>query len=347
MAVQDLWIGRNGQPTDRHGRGRRYRVVVPGHPSKSFTTKRPAEMHEAKLLVSEPSAVIADATVGDLVDAWVLTKAHLSVKGLEAVTLAAAAVKGAWGSEVASQMTRTAAQQWISAEPGSPSRKHKLAQCLAGALSIGVERGVVDRNPAARLSLPPEEPSDQRYLTTEQVRVLADHANLPGRPGYYAPMVWLLVTTGLRVGEAINLQVGDVVQRRVGDRLAWRARVRRSKNGVARDVPLSAAVVEMLDLDRDPASPLLLGPSGGLVSLGNWRSRVWRPATVAAGLEGLVPHQLRHTAASWAIADGADVKAVQRMLGHKSAKMTLDLYGHLWDEGLDLVADRMTERLGG
>ena len=77
MAVQDLWIGRNGQPTSRHGRGRRYRVVVPGHPSKSFTTKRPAEMHEAKLLVSEPSAVIAEATVGDLVDAWVLTKAHL------------------------------------------------------------------------------------------------------------------------------------------------------------------------------------------------------------------------------------------------------------------------------
>ena len=52
-------------------------------------------------------------------------------------------------------------------------------------------------------------------------------------------------------------------------------------------------------------------------------------------------HDLRHTAASLAIASGADVKAVQRMLGHASATMTLDLYGHLWDRGLDDVADRM------
>jgi site-specific recombinase XerD len=42
-----------------------------------------------------------------------------------------------------------------------------------------------------------------------------------------------------------------------------------------------------------------------------------------------------------AIQSGADVKAVQRMLGHASASMTLDLYGHLWDAGLDDVAQRM------
>jgi integrase len=41
------------------------------------------------------------------------------------------------------------------------------------------------------------------------------------------------------------------------------------------------------------------------------------------------PHELRHTAASLAIAAGAHVKVVQTMLRHKSATMTLDLYGHL------------------
>ena len=49
----------------------------------------------------------------------------------------------------------------------------------------------------------------------------------------------------------------------------------------------------------------------------------------------------RHTAASLAIASRADVKVVQQMLGHKSATMTLDLYGHLFPDRLDEVADAL------
>ncbi|ANS80626.1 Integrase [Serinicoccus hydrothermalis] len=59
------------------------------------------------------------------------------------------------------------------------------------------------------------------------------------------------------------------------------------------------------------------------------------------GIPGFHPHELRHTAASLAIASGADVKVVQQMLGHKSATMTLDLYGHLFGDRLDVVADAM------
>ena len=64
-------------------------------------------------------------------------------------------------------------------------------------------------------------------------------------------------------------------------------------------------------------------------------------AARAVGLDGLHPHALRHTAASLAIASGADVKVIQQMLGHKSATMTLDLYGHLFGDRLDEVADAL------
>jgi len=53
------------------------------------------------------------------------------------------------------------------------------------------------------------------------------------------------------------------------------------------------------------------------------------------------PHALRHTAASLAIASGANVKVVQQMLGHKSATMTLDLYRHLFPDQLDHVAEHL------
>lgn len=59
------------------------------------------------------------------------------------------------------------------------------------------------------------------------------------------------------------------------------------------------------------------------------------------GLLSLTPHELRHTAASLAVSAGANVKAVQRMLGHASAAMTLDVYAGLFDDDLDGLADRM------
>jgi integrase len=70
------------------------------------------------------------------------------------------------------------------------------------------------------------------------------------------------------------------------------------------------------------------------------RAAVTRTAE-ALKIPGFRPHELRHTVASLAIASGADVKVVQQMLGHKSATMTLDLYGDLLGDRLDVVADAM------
>ncbi|WP_246528063.1 tyrosine-type recombinase/integrase [Pseudarthrobacter albicanus] len=57
----------------------------------------------------------------------------------------------------------------------------------------------------------------------------------------------------------------------------------------------------------------------------------------------VTPHDLRHTAASFAVSAGANVKAVQRMLGHSSAAMTLDIYADLFDDDLDRVADALDQ----
>jgi hypothetical protein len=66
---------------------------------------------------------------------------------------------------------------------------------------------------------------------------------------------------------------------------------------------------------------------------------VFGPACARTGLDDARPHDLRHTAASLAVSAGANVKAVQRMLGHASAAMTLDVYARLFGDDLDAVAD--------
>jgi integrase len=69
--------------------------------------------------------------------------------------------------------------------------------------------------------------------------------------------------------------------------------------------------------------------------------RAFDRACKQVGIEGLVPRGLRHTTAPLAISAGANVKVVQRMLGHATAAMTLDLYGHLFDADLSGVADAL------
>jgi integrase len=84
-------------------------------------------------------------------------------------------------------------------------------------------------------------------------------------------------------------------------------------------------------------------PNGSTLRYSNFEPRVWRAATIAAGLAPLRVHDLRHTAASLAVSNGANVKAVQRMLGHATAAMTLDTYAGLFTEDLESLADRLSE----
>ena len=68
----------------------------------------------------------------------------------------------------------------------------------------------------------------------------------------------------------------------------------------------------------------------------NFRRRVWAPALKAAGLpSGLRLHDLRHTAASLLIREGAGVMSVSKQLGHSTPTVTLNVYSHLFEDDLD------------
>jgi integrase len=77
------------------------------------------------------------------------------------------------------------------------------------------------------------------------------------------------------------------------------------------------------------------GPRGYLPkSDGGW----FTSAVKRAKVQDITPHDLRHTCASLAVSAGVNVLALQRMLGHTSAKVTLDTYADLFDDDLDAVA---------
>ena len=83
------------------------------------------------------------------------------------------------------------------------------------------------------------------------------------------------------------------------------------------------------------------GPKGGALRVSVFRSRFWRPAVRAAGLDGLRIHDLRHTAVALWIAAGANPKEVAARAGHTSVSFTLDRYGHLYPESDLALRDRL------
>jgi integrase len=108
-------------------------------------------------------------------------------------------------------------------------------------------------------------------------------------------------------------------------------------------VPIPRSLIDDLSValaGRDRGDLVFTSPKGGVLRNRNARGLWFDTAAAAIGEPGHTPHELRHTAASRAISAGANVNAVQRMLGHASAAMTLDRYAHLFDDDLNAVADR-------
>ncbi|WP_116247963.1 site-specific integrase [Nocardiopsis sp. FIRDI 009] len=218
-------------------------------------------------------------------------------------------------------------------------------------------------NPAKGVPLPKPSEAEHVYLDHGQVEALAN-ASLTLRTKYgqelasakvSRALILLLAYTGMRWSEAAALRVGrvDLDKRRVRVVVTF-AEVdgklveQPPKNGKFRTVPIPKSLVPELRpfVDGRPDDALVFTTRrGASLRIRNWRNREFALAVKAAKLDGLglTPHKLRHTAASLAIAAGADVKVVQAMLGHKTATMTLDRYGHLFPDRLDEVADAMDE----
>lgn len=152
---------------------------------------------------------------------------------------------------------------------------------------------------------------------------------------------------GRRGAEMAALRVDDVVQtpHGLGARVHRAATQSKRTSGAvfgptkthrAPTVPVPAALDEYVRTRVAGTAPgRYLCPSltGGVWTNTNSRARSgWMEATRRADVEGTTIHDLRHTAASLLIAAGADVKAERVTLGHSTATMTMDLYGHLFSE---------------
>ena len=229
----------------------------------------------------------------------------------------------------------------------APATVRYAYRVLSLLLSRAVRDGRIGRNPAEGTRLPRTHRGEMRFLDHHEVDQLARAC------GQYDLMIRLLAYTGMRWGEVAALRVRnvDLDRRRIdivesASEASGRVTIGTPKSHQSRWVPVPLFLANPLAEhihDRRPMDLVFTGPEGGPLRNSNFRRRVFDRATRSVDLDGLRPHDLRHTAASLAVASGANVKAVQQMLGHASAAMTLDVYAGLFGDDLDALGERLHE----
>lgn len=339
----------------RDGRARwyaRYRTPDGKQRTRTFSRKVDADRFLVEVESSKQRGAFVDPrrsslTVGGWADDWLAGQAGLSPTTRNRYEgILATHVRPRWGKVRLADVTHAEVQRWLTGLDLAPASVRKVHRVLSMVLAYAVKDGRLALNVAAGVSLPRVQESGKRFLTHRQVHDLADACG-----DDYRLVVLFLAYTGLRWGEMAALRVGRV------DFLRRRVLVAESvtpvkgvmtfgptKGHERREVPLPRFLVE--DLSRHVAGRaadalLFTGGRGAVMRSQTFQRAALTEAAARLGVPGFHPHELRHTGASLAIASGADVKVVQQMLGHKSAVMTLDLYGHLFGDRLDVVADAM------
>jgi integrase len=345
----------------------RYRTPENRSTDKSgFTTRRDAQAFAATLEVSKLSGTyIAPAagrmTVGQVARQW-LDSSSATVKATTMAKHESAwsfRVEPRWGSVAVSDVRPPAIKAWVAqlhaAGVGAASIESAL-DVLRGALGTALDDRALLVNPAAGVKPPRRKLSKRGYLTIPQVEALAVEA-MTGRPEF-GTVVGFLAYTGLRWGEmaALRVESFDMLRRRVHvteavaevrGKLVWGT----PKDHERRSVPFPAFLAPPLaQLMKGKARGDLVftGAKGAVLAVSRFRPRVFAPAVsrareADATFPIVTPHDLRHTAASLAVSAGANVKAVQTMLGHASAVLTLDTYSDLFPDDLDAVAARLDD----
>lgn len=347
--------------------GYQVRVELPNHPAsgarrsrvETFSTEREAEKALTRWLSeADEGAVVLPSKIvmRDLCRRWLDDEAAAHVRPTTLAGYRATVenhVIPALGSVPAQRLTVADVQRFRSemVAKNSPRTAQLALLRLKQVLAWGVSADLLPRNVAAGVKAPPGKAAERTTWTKAQARAFLTKAE----KDTYNPLWLLLLTTGLRRGEALGLRWRDL------DLDAGRLSVRQSvvilagkKGEKARPViqePKSKAAKRTIDLD--PATVAALRAHKDRQAFARKKATVWHDTDLvfctgsggilnphnvlrnfaalvkAADVPSIGVHDLRHTHATFLLLDGVPLKFVSERLGHAKTSITLDTYAHV------------------
>jgi integrase len=332
----------------------RYRDPAGIERARTFSRKGDAEKFMVTIeadklrgLWSDPN--LARTTINEWLPTWQTGRVHLRASTRESeASLLRNHVLPYFGTKRLGAVAPNDVQQFVASlqEKGlSPATIRLAYMIVQGMFSTAVESDLIPRSPCRGIKLPQSLPTEMRFLTTEEVSLLADAIDRQ-----YRAFILTAAYTGCRFGELAGLRRHRLDLAR---RTLTVAESLTEVNGYVHVTPPKTAAgrrrialpqglcKELAEhLEEWPPSPdglVFTAQRSGPLLNRNFRDRIWLPAVRASVGEPMRFHDLRHTHAAILIAQGEHPKVIQHRLGHSSIKITLDTYGHLF-EGLDEAA---------
>jgi len=196
--------------------------------------------------------------------------------------------------------------------------------------------GIISRSPCLGIDLPRlGRREEMHFLDPEGINLLADTID-----ARYSALIYTAGYTGMRWGELaalraanINLLKGAVDVAEAQTEISGHVRVKPyTKTGGRRTISLPGFLAEMIGqhMGRFPSDERVFPAAEGGPLRRTFYRRHFVPATVAAGLDPLRFHDLRHSCVALLIGQGAHPAEIMQRLGHNSIKTTIDRYGHLF-----------------
>lgn len=247
------------------------------------------------------------------------------------------------------------------------SVKRRMA-CIRSMFAWAVDEGLLDENPFHKLKMKIKLPmSLPRSITMGEAQALLDYAR--GRVGVADKLhcilslcnyridsrrfmdftmllaIELLLTTGMRVGELVTIKIDSVQLQNRMVRVYGKGHRERFVYLVSAEIAQLVKGYLALRTSIGPSHEFLFTTlNGGRVSSDLARRNLKRIAKEAQIDRTITPHMLRHTAATFFLESGVDIRFVQKLLGHRSISTT-QIYTHVSDSGLREILTAAALRL--
>ena len=236
----------------------------------------------------------------------------------------------------------------LMSEGRSPRSVARAVACYRGFFRFLVIDGRLTVNPADDLRPPRAWKVLPRYLAVEDVdRLLEQPVVTTPRGLRDRALIELLYATGMRVTELLSLRPADV-------NLEASYLTCTGKGSKQRIVPIGDEAADWVRKYIRESRPALLkkrtsprlfvnakGGGPGLTRVGFWK--ILKAYARQAGLKALSPHMLRHSFATHLLERGADLRAIQMMLGHADLSTT-QIYTHVLEQRMRSIYDRFHPR---
>ena len=227
--------------------------------------------------------------------------------------------------------TESDIQNYLSSLPDKASSVARKASALRGFYKFLMLEKIITENPTANLELPKRNRALPKFLTTQEIELLISSAGDIRNSLRLRAMIELLYASGLRVSELCELPMSGIL----GNKLLIHG-----KGAKERLVPMHDAAIHALNkwLDtRGDINSKYVFPSNGKTGhiTRDGFFKILKRCAMLSGIEQnrVSPHVLRHSFASHLLAGGANLRAIQTMLGHEDISTT-QIYTHVMPEKL-------------